>query len=238
MHCAQRGAINLLVAWAKERGLAKTKADCRSVRRVGFKGIHWAWMGISALQYWEQCRDTTSLFDANSFDRGEPLQWLFYFARFLARFPWNDVALDPTGPTPLKHRQGLKYKGDAVLVGSRGTNVIYRPPPQEALEQLANACADGRLPELIVVAGARLQQKLAPARLRPPPRIASVSSTGATATCTTTVTATPPTASAPSTAAAVFSTAGARARARAAARKWGRLEWRAHGVGAGAVAPG
>ena len=109
---AQRSAINLLVAWAKHSGLAKTKEDGLSVRRVGFKGIHWAWMGISALLYCEQCGGK-SLFDANVADRNEPLHWLFYFARFLAHFPWKDVALDPNGGTPLKLRQGLNFKEEA-----------------------------------------------------------------------------------------------------------------------------
>ena len=105
---AQRSAINLLVAWAKESRLAKTKEDRRSVRRVGFKGIHWAWMGISALRYWGK-----SLCDANVAGGSEPLHWLLYFARFLAHFPWKDVALDPTGHTPLKQRQGLDFKEEA-----------------------------------------------------------------------------------------------------------------------------
>ena len=54
---AQRSAINLLVAWAKHSGLAKTKDNRYTVQKVGFKGIHWAWMGISALLYCEQCKD-------------------------------------------------------------------------------------------------------------------------------------------------------------------------------------
>ena len=66
----------MLVAWAKHSDLAKTKEDGLSVWRVGFKGIHWAWMGISALLYCEQ-RGGKSLFDANVADRGEPLCRLF-----------------------------------------------------------------------------------------------------------------------------------------------------------------
>ena len=102
----------MLVAWAKHSGLAKTKEDGHTVRKVGFKGIHWAWMGISALLYCEQCEDQ-SLFIANVADMDKALSWLFYFARFLARFPWKDIALDPTGHTPLKQRQGLDFKEEA-----------------------------------------------------------------------------------------------------------------------------
>ena len=67
---AQRSAINLLVAWAKHSGLAKTKDNRYTVQKVGFKGIHWARMGISALLYCEQCEDQ-SLFIANVADMAE-----------------------------------------------------------------------------------------------------------------------------------------------------------------------
>ena len=40
MHRGPEGAINLFVAWAKHSGLAKTKEDSVSARRVGIKGIY------------------------------------------------------------------------------------------------------------------------------------------------------------------------------------------------------
>ena len=109
---AQRSAINLLVAWAKHSGLAKTKDNRYTVQKVGFKGIHWAWMGISALLYCKQCGGKL-LFDANVAVPSGPLRWLFYFARFLAHFPWKDVALDPRRRSPLKLRP--VFIGDVVI---------------------------------------------------------------------------------------------------------------------------
>ena len=55
----------------------------------------------------EQSETDKTLSDANVADKDEPLAWLFYFARFLALFPWKDFALDPTGTATLKQREGL-----------------------------------------------------------------------------------------------------------------------------------
>ena len=63
--------------------------------------------GHPCITCFEQSEMDKTFPNANVVDNDEPLAWLFYFARFLALFPWKDCALDPTGTATLKQRGDL-----------------------------------------------------------------------------------------------------------------------------------
>ena len=71
---------------------------CSLVRiQVGFKGLHWAWLGISAINYLRMEKDR-SIFAAKlcrGQEQLDPVQWLAFFAWYLEKFPWANIVHQP-----------------------------------------------------------------------------------------------------------------------------------------------
>ena len=88
----QKLGAYMLVAWAKQNGHAAVKETGPTISRAGFKGLHWAWMAIAAVQH---LRDAPTSCHARVRESKDPAQWFAYYVSFLAHFPWGDVALMP-----------------------------------------------------------------------------------------------------------------------------------------------
>ena len=88
-----------------------------AMRQVGFKGLHWAWMAVAAVQYLHDSPTSCHVMESE-----DPARWLAYYVSFLANFPWDTVALMPTDTkAPRALRSSLQQrreetKNDAAVI--------------------------------------------------------------------------------------------------------------------------
>ncbi len=166
------------------------------IPQVGFKGIHWAWMGIAALRYAKGlgkhsgCRLVHSLSvavaaaDAENNPKAAGACSFAYISVFLARFPWKDVAMHPTGAGGcgflMRHPflKRLAHKPAVVLDASgQGFSMVSEKPEVDWLVSIspfaagaavpAETQATGPQPQWLLQLPQELPQELAESRLAP-----------------------------------------------------------------------
>ena len=87
--------------------------------QAGFKGLHWAWMAVAAVQYLEDSPDSIH---APLRESKDAAQWLAYYISFLTNFPWDTVALSPMdaraprGMRSLLQQRKEQMKDDAAIL--------------------------------------------------------------------------------------------------------------------------
>ena len=146
---AQRKGAYMLVAWAKQRGHATVKDTRQTILKVGFKGLHWAWMAVAAVQY---LRDAPTSCHAAAPNSQNPAQWFAYYVSFIAHFPWDTVALMPGRPDSQARRamrchylhEG-REESKAILIITRDgwKTALKREPANLLAEEVKHIMATG-----------------------------------------------------------------------------------------------
>ncbi len=130
------------------------------------------WMGISALQYAKGLgkasgsRLAQSVADAAADTSGVPgTRILAFLSKFLARFPWQDVAMNPTNSAGtgflLRHPTLSKLATKAaVLLDVRGLSMVSKRPYIDWLTHLSRCFAGIEVPLAPEAVEQRPQQQL------------------------------------------------------------------------------